>query len=241
MPDIDRTLADRTLVVSGASRGIGLAIALEAARHGANVVLLAKTAEPHPKLKGTVFTAAEEIEAAGGKAGLFMARSLVTDSSVETEPRTLSSRWLYGRQHSAGPNRSIASPPRSLNIATALHAEAISHYRMRGGGWGFVYPAVLQRMGRNALQHGVSCDGYPTICAVDSVECPASPVSFRKRRRRYPEPRGFERRRLPPLGSGSAALRAFARNDRRADEPVTPLFGFHCGLVRGPASSAGFR
>ncbi len=107
--------------------------------------------------------------------------------------------------------------PAKLNIATALHAEAISHYRMRGGGWGFVYPAVLQRMGRNALQHGVSCDGYPTICAVDSVECPASPVSFRKRRRRYPEPRGFERRRLPPLGSGSAALRAFARNDTGGD------------------------
>ncbi len=61
-------LADRTLVISGASRGIGLAIALAAARHGANVVLLAKTAEPHPRLPGTVHTAAAEIEAAGGKA-----------------------------------------------------------------------------------------------------------------------------------------------------------------------------
>src|SRR6478672_12840577 len=56
------------MVVSGGSRGIGLAIGLGAARLGANVVLLAKTAEPHPRLKGTVFTAAEEIEAAGGKA-----------------------------------------------------------------------------------------------------------------------------------------------------------------------------
>ncbi|HRD14433.1 MAG TPA: NAD(P)-dependent oxidoreductase [Mycobacterium sp.] len=61
-------LTDRTLVISGASRGIGLAIALGAARHGANVVLLAKTAQPHPKLPGTVYTAAAEIEAAGGKA-----------------------------------------------------------------------------------------------------------------------------------------------------------------------------
>ena len=58
---------DRTMVVSGGSRGIGLAIALGAARHGANVVLLAKTAEPHPKLPGTVHTAVAEVEAAGGK------------------------------------------------------------------------------------------------------------------------------------------------------------------------------
>jgi citronellol/citronellal dehydrogenase len=62
------SLTDRTLVISGASRGIGLAIALAAARRGANVVLLAKTAEPHPKLPGTVHTAVAEIEAAGGKA-----------------------------------------------------------------------------------------------------------------------------------------------------------------------------
>ena len=62
------TLAGRTLIMSGGSRGIGLAIAVRAARDGANVVLLAKTAEPHPKLEGTVHTAAAEIEAAGGKA-----------------------------------------------------------------------------------------------------------------------------------------------------------------------------
>lgn len=62
------TMDDRTFVISGGSRGIGLAIALAAAERGANVVLLAKTDQPHPRLPGTVHTAAAEIEAAGGKA-----------------------------------------------------------------------------------------------------------------------------------------------------------------------------
>jgi len=61
-------LQGRTLFVSGGSRGIGLAIAKRAARDGANVALIAKTGEPHPKLEGTVHTAAAEIEAAGGRA-----------------------------------------------------------------------------------------------------------------------------------------------------------------------------
>src|SRR5580658_1121463 len=62
------TLEGKTLFISGGSRGIGLAIALRAARDGANVALVAKTAEPHPKLEGTVYTAAAQIEAAGGRA-----------------------------------------------------------------------------------------------------------------------------------------------------------------------------
>ncbi|HEX6460496.1 MAG TPA: NAD(P)-dependent oxidoreductase [Thermoleophilaceae bacterium] len=61
-------LSGRTMFMSGGSRGIGLAIALRAARDGANVALIAKTTEPHPKLEGTIYTAAEQIEEAGGKA-----------------------------------------------------------------------------------------------------------------------------------------------------------------------------
>ncbi|XP_053692495.1 hydroxysteroid dehydrogenase-like protein 2 [Sabethes cyaneus] len=61
-------LAGRTLFITGASRGIGKAIALKAAQDGANIVVAAKTAEAHPKLPGTIYTAAAEIEAAGGKA-----------------------------------------------------------------------------------------------------------------------------------------------------------------------------
>ncbi|MBV9947591.1 MAG: NAD(P)-dependent oxidoreductase [Myxococcales bacterium] len=62
------TLRGKTVFVTGASRGIGKAIALRAARDGANVVVAAKTEQPHPKLPGTIHSAAAEIEAAGGRA-----------------------------------------------------------------------------------------------------------------------------------------------------------------------------
>jgi citronellol/citronellal dehydrogenase len=62
------SLEGRVMFMSGGSRGIGLAIAMRAARDGAKIALIAKTAKPHPKLPGTIYTAAEEIEAAGGEA-----------------------------------------------------------------------------------------------------------------------------------------------------------------------------
>jgi citronellol/citronellal dehydrogenase len=67
-PNGERPLAGKTVFITGASRGIGHAIAVRCARDGANVVVAAKSAEPHPKLPGTIFTAAADIEAAGGKA-----------------------------------------------------------------------------------------------------------------------------------------------------------------------------
>ncbi|GGE35734.1 short chain dehydrogenase [Agaricicola taiwanensis] len=76
------SLQGRTLFVTGGSRGIGLAIAKRCAADGANVVIAAKTAEPHPKLPGTIYTAAEEIEAAGGKA-LPLVVDVRDDASVE--------------------------------------------------------------------------------------------------------------------------------------------------------------
>ncbi|RJQ73312.1 MAG: NAD(P)-dependent oxidoreductase [Desulfobacteraceae bacterium] len=62
------SLKDKTIFITGASRGIGLAIGLRAARDGANVAVAAKTTRPHPKLPGTIYSAAQEIEAAGGRA-----------------------------------------------------------------------------------------------------------------------------------------------------------------------------
>ena len=64
----ERTLKGKTIFITGASRGIGKAIALRAARDGANVIIVAKTTTAHEKLPGTIHSAAEEIEQAGGRA-----------------------------------------------------------------------------------------------------------------------------------------------------------------------------
>ncbi len=76
------SLSGKTLFITGASRGIGKAIALRAARDGANVVIAAKTTEPHPKLPGTIYTAAQEVEQAGGRA-LPVAMDIRDESQVE--------------------------------------------------------------------------------------------------------------------------------------------------------------
>src|ERR1700752_1386215 len=76
-------LKDRTLFITGASRGIGLAIALRAARDGAHIAIAAQTDQPHPKLPGTIFTAADEITRAGGKA-----LSLVVDVRDEAQVKS---------------------------------------------------------------------------------------------------------------------------------------------------------
>ena len=79
------SLKGKTLFISGASRGIGLAIGLAAAREGANVAIAAKTAEPHPKLEGTVFTAAAEIEKAHGAKGMVRRLELACILAVDPE------------------------------------------------------------------------------------------------------------------------------------------------------------
>src|SRR5947207_15380412 len=76
------TLNGKTLFITGASRGIGLAIALRAARDGANVAIAAKTTDAHAKLPGTIFTAAREVEAAGGRA-LPLAVDIRDEAQVE--------------------------------------------------------------------------------------------------------------------------------------------------------------
>jgi citronellol/citronellal dehydrogenase len=102
---MSRPLQGKTLFITGASRGIGLAIGLRAARDGANVAIAAKTTEPHPKLPGTIYTAAEEIEKAGGKA-----LPLVVDVRDEDNVRARSNRR---RSISARSTSSSTTPARS--------------------------------------------------------------------------------------------------------------------------------
>jgi citronellol/citronellal dehydrogenase len=85
-------LQDRVVVMSGGSRGIGLAIAVALARAGARIALMAKTDQPHPKLPGTIHTAAEEIEAAGGEA-LPVVGDVRDDAQVEAFVAAAAERW----------------------------------------------------------------------------------------------------------------------------------------------------
>src|SRR5882757_8378169 len=80
---MDAVLTGKTIFISGGSRGIGLAIAMRAARDGANVAIAAKTAEPHPSLPGTIYTAAQQIEEAGGRA-LPLVCDIRDEDQVET-------------------------------------------------------------------------------------------------------------------------------------------------------------
>ena len=109
------SLKGKTLFISGASRGVGLAIAVRAARDGANVALIAKTAEPHPKLEGTVYTAAEQIEEAGGRALPVVGDIRDESQVVRPSPRrsSVSGESTYA---STTPRRSTCPAPRRCQI-----------------------------------------------------------------------------------------------------------------------------
>jgi len=108
------TLRGKTAFITGASRGIGLAIALAVARDGGNVVVASKTVTPHPKLPGTIYTAAAEIEAAGGRA-LPVAVDVRDEAAVAGRSRPPSRTSGASTSSSTTPAPSfsaIARPPR---------------------------------------------------------------------------------------------------------------------------------
>ena len=144
------TFGDRTLVVSGGSRSIGLAIALGAAKQGANVVLLAKTAEPHPKPPGTVFTAVAEIEEAGGK-------GVGREFSQERAGASIGFSCLWPETHiatSAVANMAdgeLMSSSRSPEIMADAAVEILSRAPRDVNGQCFIDSAVLTESGVSDL------------------------------------------------------------------------------------------
>ncbi len=109
------TLSGKTLLISGGSRGIGLAIALRAARDGANVALIAKTDTPHPKLEGTVHTAAAAIEAAGGHALPIVGDVRDEDTIAEAVLKTVGQ---FGGIDAVVNNASVIDLSGSLDLST---------------------------------------------------------------------------------------------------------------------------
>ena len=110
----DKPLAGKTILMSGGSRGIGLAIALRAAADGANIALMAKTDTPHPKLEGTVHSAAEQIRAAGGNA-LPIVGDVRNDDDI-TEA-VLKAQGEFGGIDIVVNNASVIDLSRSLDLA----------------------------------------------------------------------------------------------------------------------------
>ncbi|WP_438354435.1 SDR family oxidoreductase [Microbacterium sp. CJ88] len=108
------TLAGKTILMSGGSRGIGLAIALRAARDGANIALLAKTDTPHPKLEGTVHTAAQQIRDAGGQALPIVGDVRDDDSIAEA---VLTTQGEFGGIDIVVNNASVIDLSGSLDLA----------------------------------------------------------------------------------------------------------------------------
>jgi NAD(P)-dependent dehydrogenase (short-subunit alcohol dehydrogenase family) len=124
-------LADRTVVISGGSRGIGLAIGIAAAKQGANVVLLAKTGT-HPRLPGTVHTAAADVEAAGGKALAVVGDVRREEDGAGGRGRRAAVRrrrrlCQQRQRHRGGSDRpAVGQPTRAHHLAAGEHESALA-------------------------------------------------------------------------------------------------------------------
>jgi citronellol/citronellal dehydrogenase len=123
-----KTLAGQTLFITGASRGIGREIALRAARDGANVAIASKTAEPHPKLEGTIHTVAAEIEKAGGKA-LAIQLDVRDDAAVmaaiaETAKKFGGLDILVNNASAISLTPTLATPAKRFDLMMSVNARA---------------------------------------------------------------------------------------------------------------------
>ncbi len=119
-------LKNRTIFITGASRGIGREIALRFARDGANIVVTGKTADPHPKLKGTIFAAAEEVEAAGGRA-LPLQLDIRDENSVAAAVKETAERFggidvLVNNASAINISNTLATPAKRYDLMQQVNA-----------------------------------------------------------------------------------------------------------------------
>jgi citronellol/citronellal dehydrogenase len=123
-----KTLKDRTLFITGASRGIGREIALRAAKDGANVVIAAKTAEPHPKLAGTIHSVADEVRAAGGRA-LALQLDVRDDAAISQAMEAAVAKFggldiLVNNASAIGLTPTLATPAKRFDLMMGVNARA---------------------------------------------------------------------------------------------------------------------
>src|SRR6476646_5563964 len=121
-----RTLNNKTIFITGASRGIGRAIALRCARDGANIVIAAKTVQPHPKLEGTIHSAAAEVEAAGGHA-LPLQVDIREDAAVEAAMQAAVDRFggidaLINNASAISLTGTLATPIKRFDLMNGVNA-----------------------------------------------------------------------------------------------------------------------
>ena len=121
-----RTLNNKTIFITGASRGIGRAIALRCARDGANLVIAAKTVQPHPKLEGTIHSAAAEVEAAGGHA-LPLQVDIREDAAVEAAMQAAVDRFggidaLINNASAISLTGTLATPIKRFDLMNGVNA-----------------------------------------------------------------------------------------------------------------------
>jgi citronellol/citronellal dehydrogenase len=121
-----RTLTGKTVFITGASRGIGRAIALRCARDGANIVVAAKTAEPHPKLQGTIHSVAAEVEAAGGRA-LPVQLDIRDETAVEAAVKLAAAKYggidaLVNNASAISLGGTLATPMKRYDLMQTINA-----------------------------------------------------------------------------------------------------------------------
>src|SRR5580658_497619 len=200
------SLAGKTLFITGASRGIGLAIALRAARDGANIAVAAKTAAPHPKLRGTIHTAAADIERAGGRA-LPLAVDVRDEAAVAAAVRQCA--------------ETFGGIDICVNNASAINLAPTERIEMRR------YDLIQQINTRGTFVTTRACLPYLKQAANPHVLTLSPPLSQARDRggRRLPDPqpagarvqRQLLHRRQPAIRSRGARLRPL---QRRAGHPA---------------------